>query len=344
MKKSLLAVAVASALPAVAYAQTNVTLYGIVDARVEYRNDAANTPANQATANKSGFAVENNPGSGSRFGLRGSEDLGGGLKAIFQIEHRFTPDTGDTIGGAPTAPVAAPNMKFWNGQSWVGLEGGFGAIRLGRQYTPTFWANIGSDVTGYNHYNNVAGAGGLPTRFDNSIEYRTPVWGGLQAYLMYAPDENFAQGAAGKNDAYGASVVWNRGGINVGAGYVRLTNNNVDRDGWTVSGAYNFGAFKLGAGYAQLDGATPAGDRDDWWVSAGAKIGPGDLWINYRRVDLAAPGGAGDINLLGVTYNYPLSRRTSVYASFRNDDPRQNIAGIQGEDKRAFGIGVRHLF
>lgn len=337
MKKSLLAVAVASAVPAFAYAQTNVTLYGIVDARVEYQNDAAT-----GVAGRSGLAVENNPGSGSRFGLRGSEDLGGGLKAIFQIEHRFTPDTGDTIGGAPTeAGVNAPNNKFWNGQSWVGVEGGFGAIRLGRQYTPTFWAAIGSDVTGYNHYNNVAGAGGLPTRFDNSIEYRTPVWGGFQAYLMFAPDEN----AAVSGDSYGASLVWNRGGLNVGAGFLRTEGGvAADRDGYSVSGAYNFGAFKVGLGYAERDGATAAGDRDDAWVSLGAKIGPGDLWINYRRVDTAAAAGAGDFNLLGVTYNYPLSRRTSVYASFRNDDPRANVAGLAGEDQRAFGIGVRHLF
>ena len=136
MKKSLLALAVAASLPAIAQAQTNVTLYGIADAAVEYVrfDDGANTTND--------VRVTNGVWSGSRVGLQGSEDLGGDLRGIFNFEHRISIDTGtqtnagvsQTGTSATGNPVNSVTGSFWQ-QSYVGLAGGFGEVRLGRDYT-----------------------------------------------------------------------------------------------------------------------------------------------------------------------------------------------------------------
>ena len=137
MKKSLLAIAVASALPGFAQAQSSLTMYGVVDASVQWANSDFNSgystvagtggkpPTIARSAGSAGFTLANGVGMGSRFGLRGSEDLGGGLRAIFTIEHRFDVTDGDTAGGPGSAGGAAVNggatgkadannTKFWN--------------------------------------------------------------------------------------------------------------------------------------------------------------------------------------------------------------------------------------
>ena len=116
MKKSLLALAIAAALPAIAQAQTNIVLNGSIDMSLESVNDDAND------GNGSDLKITNGVWGGSRLAIVGTEELGGGLKGIFNIEHRFSPDTGTVTSGA----------TFWAGQAWVGLQGGFGTVRLGR--------------------------------------------------------------------------------------------------------------------------------------------------------------------------------------------------------------------
>src|SRR5688500_12861687 len=117
MKKSLLALAVAAALPAFAYAQTNIILNGSVDVAVEHVNDDSNG------GNGSDLRVSNGVWSGSRFAISGTEELGGGLKGIFNVEHRMSPDTG-TITNGNVATIAGDRNQFWAGQSWVGIQGG----------------------------------------------------------------------------------------------------------------------------------------------------------------------------------------------------------------------------
>ena len=108
MKKSLIALATLAAFAGAASAQSSVTMYGRVDLSIG--------------KNVGSIAKYMANGSGSRLGLRGTEDLGGGMKAIFNIEHRFDADTG-----------VNPNARFWHARSLVGLEGGFGKVSLGRE-------------------------------------------------------------------------------------------------------------------------------------------------------------------------------------------------------------------
>ena len=252
MKKSILALALAAALPAIAQAQSSIVLYGIVDGAIEYANQNANSSSSQL--GKSGFRVSSSVGTGTRLGVRGSENLGGGLSAIFQIEHRFNLDTGDTAGGniflLPGQTNSTLNNKFWNGLSMAGLRGGWGQVTLGRQYTPLYDVVAPADFSAYMYYNNWQGSqgdsfGGTvgssapigPTRTDNSIKYVSPSFGGLTVYATYAFGENYygntpnntttgqiGSDLTGTQDVWGVGAGWKMGGLYIGGGYQDYSN------------------------------------------------------------------------------------------------------------------------
>jgi len=135
MKKSLLALAVLGAFAGAASAQSSVTLYGRVDLSLA------------RPLGSSDLMMQN--GSGSRFGVRGTEDLGGGLKALFQIEHRFCADSGFTGAGGVCSATTAGNFRHWNGRSILGLSSGPHTVHLGRDYTPAFlWGHLLADPWG----------------------------------------------------------------------------------------------------------------------------------------------------------------------------------------------------
>src|SRR5688500_4625327 len=127
MKKSLLALAVLGAFAGAASAQSSVTIYGSLDMALMKSNGG--TAGNNGNPNGTNKAWTLNQSNGSRLGFRGNEDLGGGLSAQFQIEHRFNPDTGNQT-----------STPFWAGRSYVQLSSAsMGRVYLGREYTPAFW-------------------------------------------------------------------------------------------------------------------------------------------------------------------------------------------------------------
>lgn len=323
MKKSLLAVAVAAALPTFAQAQSSITMFGILDASVEYSDDQANasiSSATQAVQNgDSGFRVNSGLQSGSRFGIRGAEDLGGGMKGIFTIEHRLDISSGDTQGGNPfLLPGQAnttTNNKFWNGQAWVGLETRLGNITMGRQYSPIFWALLPADFTVYGFYNNWAGLSGTnlnvaspqgPFRLDNSVAYKSPTMGGLTVYATYAFGENLTanpssaanpgSSTTGSGDIWGAAAGWQLGGLYLSAGY-----HSIDSKAWsTAAGAntaaqsvlaaaasYKFSNFGLSVGYTDISFKQISGNEpsiSNILISAFANLGPGTLFLNASQL------------------------------------------------------------
>jgi predicted porin len=356
MKKSLLAVAVAAALPAVAQAQSSVTLYGILDASIEYSNDEFNqlsatggvVPGDDTLRMRSGIQ------SGSRFGVRGSEDLGGGLKAIFTIEHRLDVDTGNTAGGG----FNSGNGTFWNGQAFVGLEGGWGQFTMGRQYSPIFWALISHDFAAYTLYNNWAaytgnGFGPIsgpqgPFRIDNSLYYKSPSFGGLTVHAMYALGENSTPGQS-SGDFLGISANWRLGGLQIAAGYQSYDLNAGLESTMMVSASYAFTNFGLSVGYIahEFVGAGN-GDVDVIPVSAFLNIGPGRLTGNLLMVDTSGwTGRRNDSGLQwGLGYSVPMSKRTNWYVAFGMNDPSflqaPTAQSIDGQMRVA--VGLRHLF
>ena len=364
MKKSLLAVAVAAALPALAHAQSSVTLYGILDANVEFSNDEANSVVNAANGvvaqGDSTIRLNSGLQSGSRLGVRGTEDLGGGLKAIFTIEHRLAVDTGTTVGGL----FNTGNGVFWNGQAWVGLSGGWGQLTAGRQYSPIFWALIPADFTGYGFYNNWAGFTGTgfgsvtpqgPIRIDNSLAYKSPTFGGLTVYAMYAFGEatnglatNGFGGASG--DIVGLAAGWQLGGLYLGAGYHQIDNDTAGglESVLGAAASYKFASFGLSVGYTSQEFVGGA-EAQSILMSAFLSIGPGTLYLNAASIDTDGFVGLrnGDGLQLGISYSMPISKRTNWYVAYGMNDvsPLQPTTSTQTLDGiMRVAVGIRHLF
>jgi predicted porin len=358
MKKSLLAVAVAAALPAAAFAQTNVTLSGIV------KLGLANTKmSNGATGNGSGTSMDDGS---SRFIISGSEDLGGGMKGIFMIDTRFRPDVG-------TGTLAS-------GNSFVGVAGGFGSVRLGRLDT---YYQYGTDEFGaravalqHSNISILSWVGGVQTsaianasRSANVVRYDLPAMGGLSGGVTYSNNfqaDDGAVGDASKGTAWSLDLAWRGGPITVGGAYwdadLEGLPTNDGQQSWRLYGNYNFGMFSAGLTYddSKIKGATDA-KRGAWSIPLTAKLGPGTLLFTYTAArDVKAGGTIADTGarMISIGYDYPLSKRTSVgvsYADLKNDANANyalftmNALGghpnpLVGQDVRQFYVGLRHAF
>jgi predicted porin len=359
MKKPHLILAMLGSFAGAALAQTSsVNIFGIIDQGVSRMNNG------QSTLTFTPLALIGRPSTwtvrsatSSRLGFRGSEDLGGGLKANFHIEHRFTPDTGgiEPRDGALTT-------VFWNAQSWVGLSGAFGEVRLGRQYVPAFFVGITIDPWGYDY--NVAGAssftrgGNGVTAAYNAVVYRTPNLSGLTAEVMVAAGEGGAAavyppaGRIGRNE--GANVQYSAGPLWAGLGY-----NNSRQEGtpiknryWNLGVAYDFGFVRAIASYS-VGNNNVAGNPDTrtYLVGATAPLGAGRLKAVAARYDAAVGQNFNAANTLlppltggqnttkfGLGYEYFLSKRTSVHAD-------AGTASTEGVSRTTgFEAGIKHAF
>lgn len=351
MKKSLLAVAVAAALPVFAQAQTNVTLYGIADASVGFADRGAST--------SNAFRVDTGVQSVSRFGLRGTEDLGGGLKAVFNLEGGYKQDdgTGDTSG-------------LFARRSVVGLEGGFGTVLLGRDYTPGFTAGGVTDVMGYGLWGNwltytAVGAlsgnnHGIQTRASNGIHYVSPaIAGGLRIRAMYSTGErDVAPKSAGNVMALAATYA--AGPLSAQAYYQqfkRAVGTDAVSDKQMGLGAgYNFGMFRVAGSYNVADPHGANNKHSGFNLGVGVKLGAGELLGQMIQQKISTGGTDPKSTTFGIAYTQPLSKRTNVYASY--GQTRNNSTGnfglrasdltiapvVAGDDPKAFSVGLRHMF
>ena len=319
-------------------AQGSVTLYGIVDTALEW----VNADANRAFANAGDTAggatrlIAGQPGNakGSRLGLRGAEDLGGGLRAIFAIEHRYNLDTGEQS-----------NPAFWNGQAWVGLEGRWGRLSAGRQYTPMFNALIAVDATADQWYGTLESSSRYATRFDNSLEYRTPGWNGLQLYAMAASDENLqdlrAQYALG---AVWASTSWVVSGAWQHLDAAGATGSTVQ---YAAGIAWRTGPHQVGAGWISND-PSGGGRRVDYpYLSLRIAFGPGSFYANI--VGSMFEANQKDSVQYALAYDWPLSRRTKLYVAGSIDTNLRPSVSTPATasiylDGQRFSLGVRHDF
>jgi len=368
MKKSLLAVAVAAALPAAAFAQTNVTLSGIVKLGI------ANTKySNGATGNGSGTSMDDGS---SRFILSGSEDLGGGMKGIFMIDNRFRPD--QSGGGSGTLA---------GGNSFVGVAGGFGSVRLGRldQYYGFGTDEHGARSTALQHssislLSYVGSAAATDTianasRTPNLVRYDLPAMGGLFGGVGYSFNgigtysDDGSLGNASKGSAWTIDLGWRGGPIVAGAAYWNAENDAtaalaakaLKHTSWRVYGSYDLGMFKVGLTYdkSKVEQAGLADrERGAWSLPLTAKLGPGTALFTYTAAqDLDGTSNTG-AKMYSIGYDYPLSKRTSVGVSFANINNDSGAsyamftsvplgghpAPTAGQDQRQFYVGLRHAF
>nr|WP_261314388.1 porin [Burkholderia latens] len=361
------AVAIAIAFAGAAHAQSTVTLYGIVDAGVTYANNAKGHALWQFTGGNE---------SGPRWGLIGSEDLGGGLKANFRLENGFNVANGALGQGG----------RMFGRSAWVGLSGAnWGAVTLGRQYNSTqdilgslqmssFLAQYSTHPFDNDDINNTF-------RTNNAIKYVSPTIAGLQANLMYG----FSNATGFANDnSWSAGFTYVHGPLNAGAAYARVNHPAASATGAVASdNYYPVAASVFGAG---LSGAV---SQQIWGAGASYTIGPATLGLLYTGSNFGqATGGAlrfgnyeGSVRYLitpalmaaaGYTYTkvargddgghyqqvsaglqYLLSKRTDVYVNgfFQKASSGVGHAWIDGTDgpsstqsQVAVVVGIRQKF
>jgi len=351
MKKSLLALAVLGAFAGAASAQSSVTIYGSLDLAVTKGNGG--TAANNG-ANGTSKAWTEKQSNASRLGFRGNEDLGGGLSAQFQIEHRFTPDDG----------VAPATQPFWGGRSYVQLSSAtLGRVYLGREYTPAFWIQNKSDPFGNDGVAQFGAAlsyagfatpstvvtTGTNTRTSNTVGYKSPSFSGLTVNAAVGLGEAAVPRDAGFNVEYAAGPIY------AGFAYEKLSGLTAAAgDGNSLVNLafhYDLGMVKPILYYARAKVAGGTVTNKTLLIGALAPIGGGTLKAGYAREtlgDVAAPATLGNISKLGLGYDYPLSKRTNVYADVGFGRQNDNVSAVgvhtSFTNNRAYALGLKHTF
>ena len=367
MKKTLVAIAALAAVGA-ASAQSSVTLYGRIDASIGSQKTTVNG-ATQAAVAATGPAVVSATGAiapttpavafgdkgvqilsgqhtGSRWGMRGTEDLGGGLKANFTLESGLGVDDG-TLGQGGLA---------FGRTAKVGLSGGFGSIDVGRQYdiVDSMYGNYDAmGSSGYSANGALSGAGAVGDtiiRQNNAVIYSTPSMGGLSAAVMWAPGENkTAAASAGSN--YGVMVNYGNGPLGIGGGYQanKATGATAATTHYILGASYDMGVAKLYAQYdaGKVKSAAAGADYEDKGFSIGASIPFGAMRLQtaYAKEDTDNSAGAQtkSTKAFGLLAMYDLSKRTYVYAAYRN--LQTNPAGAANTIKTVnYGLGLVHNF
>ena len=346
MKKNLIALAVLAA-SGVASAQSNVTLYGLVDAYVGTSRIKLSSPGVATTSTRQ-TVVDSGGFNTSRFGLKGSEDLGGGLKANFVLEAGFNVDTG--AANSYTNPfTGAVSSATFGRQSWVGMSGGFGEVRVGKMWTPydevkgsgaaAFDANIFAPATGVWVSNN------YKDRPGNALYYATPSFSGFSAAAMYSFGENKTTTAsAGKIASF--NVQYAGGPVAAALAYQTEKEGgaslNTDTTKFTqLNGSYDFGPAKLLAAYGHVKDAS---DNKAKEFQIGVDVPLGAVTVSggvaRSKVTLGA-GGEVKSTGVGLAAKYDLSKRTFLYTGLQL--AKNEIAGSEVKTD-TFAVGVQHKF
>lgn len=340
-----------------ALAQTSVTVYGIVDTGLEYQRASAGSTGPATTTNN----VVSGTFSASRIGFRGSEDLGGGLRAFFQLESGITVNDGTTTGPA-----------FFGRKSIVGLGGPWGELWFGRDYTPAFWAQFYTDANRFAMYGNSGTMSAFALtrmlRASNGIFYASPEYKGFRGRLTYTfGDERTtppkdAGRVAGVSGEY-RSPTWSAGAYHQERRVVFPAGSSTS-DKTVFQGLmalYDFGGWSASGGYTRIDPAGPntatGGVTRSLWGSVLVKLGSSDLRLNIGRATTdVAVSPQGETTIYGINYSYQLSKRTNLYVGVgqanNNESAQLGLEGASrpipnhglGSDTTAATAGMRMTF
>ena len=347
MKKSLTALA-ALAVAGLASAQSSVTLFGVIDAGVSYQSATSRNATTGVTSKQSQWSLANSGYNSSRIGFRGTEDLGGGLAASFWLEAPITNDDGAT------------GVSTFNRRSTVSLSGGFGELRLGRDYTATFWNDtvfdpFGNNGSGSSVINTVGASSGIGNsnyaRASNMVGYFLPPnLGGFYGQAQYSLNENTKTSATDTTTATSSSAgryVGGRFGYANGPLDVALSmgqNVAVDTTALTrkvqtinLGASYDFGPVKL---FGELSNVKnkfelAAGDSrnsyNGYLIGASMPVGAGVIRASYStvRYNEGVAGITGEdprANKFAIGYVHNLSKRTALYATVARVNNRNDAA------------------
>jgi len=343
MKKTLIALAAVAATGA-AFAQSTVTMFGVVDAAVAVGNGS--------TSNKT--QLKNSGYNSSRFGVRGTEDLGGGMSASFHLEAGVNNDDGtgsasNTNNQTVTGANAGTQGLTFNRRSTVSLTGGFGELRLGRDYTPQFWTETAFDPFGTNGVGtNIAfNKGGVTgVRASNSVGYLSPSFGGVKVWAQTYMGEN-ASTAAKAGDGSAVRVTFDQGPVSLAYATSNTTvSAGVKNETSNVAGSYDLGVVKLMA-QANKTKVTGTADIDGYVVGATAPMGAGTVRFALSETDKAGVKS----NLTAIGYVYGLSKRTDLYATYGSVKNKGGAsAALNGavtganQSSTGYDFGVKHSF
>jgi predicted porin len=346
MKKTLVAMAALASMSA--FAQSSVTLYGIGDIWFGSLKNGAPGAISQTVLNSGGL-------NGSRFGLRGTEDLGGGMSASFQFENGFSLDSGATSttnAGVLTAilPAPATSAAIFGRQAYIGLNGGFGNIRLGRQYSSYDELRGGTDTLGHTSFSATAGSGawdrngfGYTFRVNNMIRYETPNMSGFTANVSYGLGEN-KTAAAGADSLVAVKAQYANGPLMAGIAFQTEKLGAVagSLKHTLIAGSYDLGVAKINAGY-NTSKATPLTDSE-YSFGVTVPMGAFSLAASYGNSKTKGLGvTVAKANAFGVQGIYSLSKRTSAYVGLLNAKTATG-AGVTTAKTNIVAVGVRHTF
>jgi predicted porin len=354
MNRKLLAAAIAAACGTPAFAQVpaEIQVYGRVNVSVEHitiKNSSV------ATENDSTNELVDNS---SRIGIRGNKDIGGGLKAVWQVESNVGLDD---------------QGQSWSSRdSFAGLQGNFGRFVAGRTIGPVYYATY-DYISMHNHDTGtssdalLAGAVfGNSGFMNNTLWYTSPKLGNftIDAAYSFGPSGTGEARAAGLTDqpAYiGLVGAYDQGGLHLAASYANTKNTSVLSPGvgnndtaMTIGGAYNFKTFVLGALYEKLEtdlAGGGSGDRNYWRVSGMLPVGKNEFHLNYGQASDVKSNGIDSegAKQYTVAWNYNITNMTKVYVFYTAVDNETNgTYGFRstnaGADQTSLALGFRHNF
>ncbi len=374
--KTRLWILAAMAIPASAHASTSVVLYGLVDGGLQYQKVKID---GYGTARTYGPASDIR--AGSRWGLKGREDLGNGISALFVLENGFSLSngaTGDKSRGA------------FNRQAYMGIASDdFGTLTLGRQYSSfNYFGTFGSFATGFGLAGSSRTFSTAFVRYDNLIKYETPTWHGLKTTIGYSNQAGLGTGAQnpepGQNkddaiNAFMAGVLYENGPFRFTANFDRIgkvpdaartTTGSIKV--WNTAVSYDAKLLKITAAFGQdVDGrigilplanfstlgvGNPAPNvtymrsfkTNNYSLGATVPFGQGNLLLNWMMSDsnlenikTAGNNGVGVQNAFSIGYTYEFSKRTNLYAV---GTYMKNMAYISNSSAQEYSIGLQHKF
>lgn len=372
MKKRIIALSLA-AMSSCAVAESNVTVYGNIDVGVVYQNGK-----NGAVASGKSRRDLSSAGSESYIGFKGVENIGNGLKAVFDLQYRFQPDNG---GGLTQA-----------GRKYVGLAGDFGTVVVG--YLDGLRYGIYGKYNPFGNYS-IGNFASMTTQYDraqNALAYISPNFGGFTLILATATNTQGAEGSLngvhtvggvpstgnnGDDRLFSANLIYANGPLSVDLDYETTTAVGYSDSRLyvlTTGASYDFGPVKVGAVYdiikgdpnsligGNIDlggfnlgglGADQSYDRRNWFVGVTVPVGNFSVLASYGQVKDRTLNNA-DADKWAVGVRYSMSKRTQLYADYAQIDNDSNAAytinamgnslGLSGTGVKGFAMGIKHSF
>ncbi|NRR28666.1 porin [Oxalobacteraceae bacterium] len=309
-----------------ALAQQAVTIYGVVDIGLVSDRDSG----------KSTTRIDSGQQTASRWGIKGKEDLGGGLKAVFQLESQIEADNG----------TLSYTGRLFGSQAWVGLEGGFGSVKLGRVFTPYFGAiatNDPFDARGPADSSRLFPDSGV--RMDNTIKYSLPPLGGFYADLAYAAGE--VAGSNANNRQISMDAGYRAGPLNIQLAHhdANTISGAKAMRGDLIGGSYDFGPVKGWMTLARSRNDSTLDSRDVL-VGVSVPLGHNSFAADYVHKNDRAKAN-GDARQIALGYYHTLSKRSNLYligSQLNNQSAASYQATLPGGTRRQLTAGLRHQF